>query len=59
MKKGYEPSADFVDKVMAQVYLLEARKVSLGERLLVSRPVRYVLAGGGTILGVLNAAPVF
>lgn len=59
MKKEYEPSADFVDKVMARVYLLEARKVTLREHLFTSRPIRYVLAGGGTILGILNAAPVF
>ena len=59
MKEEYEPSPDFVDKVMARVYLLEARKATLRERLLASRPIRYVLAGGGTILGILSAAPVF
>jgi len=59
MKKEYEPSADFVDKVMRRVYLHEARKVTLRERLLASRPIRYVLAGGGTVLGILSAAPVF
>lgn len=59
MKKEFEPSADFVDKVMARVYLHEARKFRLRERLLTARPIRYLLAGGGTVLGILSAAPVF
>jgi len=55
----YKPSPDFVAKVMRRVQAFEARKVPLVERLVWSRPIRYALAGGGTIFGILKAAPVF
>jgi hypothetical protein len=44
---------------MAQVRQFEAQKVSFFELLITSRPLRYVLAGGSTIFGILSAAPVF
>lgn len=59
MNEEYKPAPDFVDRVMRQVYAYEAGRHSLVERLFWSRPVRYVLACGGTIFGILKAAPVF
>lgn len=59
MNGEYEPSKDFVAKVMARVHAYEARRASLMERIFWSRPLRYALAGGGTVFGILKAAPVF
>jgi len=59
MNQTYEPSPHFVTKVMAQVRQFEAQKLSFLELLITSRPLRYVLAGGSTIFGILKAAPVF
>lgn len=59
MKQTYEPSPDFVAKVMRRVHALEDRKAVTMERLLWWRPLRYVLAGGGTVVGLLKAVPVF
>ncbi len=59
MNEGYKPSSDFVEKVMVRVYRFEAERVSLFERLIASRPLRYALAGGGTVFGILKAVPVF
>ncbi|MBJ6727418.1 hypothetical protein [Geomesophilobacter sediminis] len=57
--KAYEPAPDFTAKVMKKVYAYEAARVPQLYRLLWSRPLRYLLAGGGTALGILKAAPVF
>jgi len=59
MNGTYKPSPDFVAQVMAQVHAYEAKRVSAIKRLIWSRPVRYVVAGGGTVFGILKAAPVF
>ncbi len=59
MNEAYKPSPDFVARVMRQVRAYKAERVPLVERLFWSRPVRYALAGGGTIFGILKAAPVF
>lgn len=59
MFEEYKPSPDFVAKVMARVHAYEARKAPLVERLFCCRPVRYGLACGGTLLGILKAVPVF
>ena len=59
MNEEYEPSPDFVEKVMARVHIFEAQRVSFLGWLVASRPIRYALAGGGTIFGILKAAPVF
>jgi hypothetical protein len=59
MNETYEPSPDFVEKVMARVHRLEAERVSFITRLYISKPIRYALAGGGTVFGILKAAPVF
>jgi hypothetical protein len=59
MNQTYEPSPHFVAKVMNRVHAFEAEKVPFIERLLWSRQVRYILAGGGTVFGILKAVPVF
>ena len=59
MNCKYEPSPDFIEKVMTQVHRFEAEKNSFFAWLSVSRPIRYALAGGGTIFGILKAAPAF
>ena len=59
MNEAYNPSPDFVARVMAQVHAYEAQRRSLLERIVWSRPVRYALAGGGTVFGILKAVPVF
>ncbi|HEX9080069.1 MAG TPA: hypothetical protein VF795_10800 [Desulfuromonadaceae bacterium] len=59
MNEEYKPSPDFVARVMERVYAFEARKASSLERFAWSRPIRYALAGGGTIFGILKAVPVF
>ncbi len=59
MNEEFKPSPDFVARVMRRVHACEAEKVPVIERLVWSRPVRYALAGGGTIFGILKAAPVF
>ena len=59
MNEEYKPSPDFVARVMGRVHAYEAARVSLVERIFWSRPVRYAVAGGGTIFGILKAVPVF
>lgn len=59
MNQIYEPSPDFVAKVMKRVHAHEAEKVHFIEQLLWSRQARYILAGGGTVFGILKAVPVF
>jgi hypothetical protein len=59
MPEKFKPSADFVAKVMARVYDYEDSKVSPYQWFVESRPLRYILAGGGTVFGVLTAIPVF
>ena len=59
MNCKYDPSPDFVRKVMEQVHRFEAEKYSFFGWLSTSRPIRYALAGGGTLFGILKAAPAF
>ena len=59
MNAEYKPSPDFVAQVMARVHAFEAQKRSVIEQVIWSRPVRYALAGGGTIFGILKAMPAF
>ena len=59
MNAEYKPSPDFVAQVMQRVHAFEAGKASLIERFILSRPVRYALAGGGTVFGILKAMPAF
>lgn len=59
MNVEFNPSPDFVVRVMSLVHAYEAERITFVERFIWSRPVRYALAGGGTIFGILKAAPVF
>lgn len=59
MNVEFEPSPGFVEKVMTQVHACADEKTSFVEWLMASRPIRYVLACGGTVLGILSAAPAF
>lgn len=59
MSAEFNPSPDFVEKTMQRIWLFEAARVSLLERLIWSRTLRYALTGGGTVFGILKALPVF
>ena len=59
MNEEFKPSPDFVAKVMARVHAYEAEKLPSVAWFFWSRPIRYALAGGGTLFGILKAAPVF
>ena len=53
--KEFEPSTDFVARVMKNVHAYERsqeRSPSFFERLLSSRPLRHALAGGGVLMGI-------
>jgi len=59
MNVEFEPSPDFIEKVMTQVHAYANENIGFAQWLIVSRPIRYVLACGGTVLGILSAAPAF
>jgi len=59
MNAEYKPSPDFVSKVMEQVHVYEASQTSFAEWLLSHFSIRFALAGGGTLFGILKAVPVF
>lgn len=59
MNEEFEPSADFVADVMKRVRAYETEQVPVLERIIWSRQMRYLLAGGGTVVGILKALPVF
>jgi hypothetical protein len=59
MSEEFSPSPDFVAKVMQRIHSYEAKRNDIADRLAWSRQVRYLLAGGGTVFGVLTAMPVF
>ena len=59
MLEKYEPSPDFVAKVMARVWNYEQAKAPRYQWFIEWRPFRYILAGGGTLCGVFVALPVF
>jgi hypothetical protein len=53
--KSFKPSDDFVSRVMGNIYACEGMKAarfSLAEKILVSRPLRYAMSGGGIFLGI-------
>lgn len=58
MNEDYQPSADFVARVMGRVHSDPLPVLPL-ERLAFSRPLRYLLAGGGALFGLLRALPAF
>ena len=60
--KKYEPSRDFVSKVMKDIYAYEeTREVKpwLSQRLLSSRPLYYVTSAGGILLGIFNIVRLY
>ena len=59
MNEEYKPPADFVARVMAQVHAYEASRASYAEWFMSHPALRYALAGGGTLLGIFKAVPVF
>ena len=53
--KEFEPSRDFVSRVMQSVHAYERSQEpapSFFERVLSSRPLRYALSGGGVLMGI-------
>ncbi len=55
--KEFEPSGDFVAKVMRNVYAFEQKRrpqMPLSQRLLASRAVRFAFSAGGILMGILN-----
>ena len=58
MNEDYKPSADFVARVMGRVHSDPLAVPSL-ERLALSPSLRYLLAGGGALFGLLRALPAF
>jgi hypothetical protein len=59
MNKEYEPAPDFVGKTMARIRTYEGSKKPLRHRPTGHFFLRYAVAGGGTLFGILNAAVVF
>lgn len=59
MNEEYKPSLDFVSKVMERVHAYEASKISFTDWLFGHPYLRYVLAGGGTLVGIFKAASAF
>jgi hypothetical protein len=55
--KDFEPTDNFVPRVMAGVHAYEASRrldITKTEWFLFSRPLRYALSAGGILLGILN-----
>ena len=55
--RDFEPTDNFVSKVMADVHAYEETKrldITKMETLLFSRPLRYALSTGGVLLGIVN-----
>lgn len=60
--KEFKPSEDFVSRVMENVHACEKKSkdiVSLTERLVSSRPIRYALSAGGVLLGIWNLVRLY
>jgi hypothetical protein len=60
--KEFEPSRDFVARVMQDVHAYEGAKIAiepLGQRLLASRAFRLVFSSGAALLGVLNLVRLY
>ncbi len=60
--KKFEPSADFVSRVMGGVSAYEAQKKKNGFRLQkfqVPPVYKYALSGGGIILGLVNFLRIY
>ena len=59
MKEKYEPSTDFVSKVMSHVYAYEESKNSFIQWFSVHSSLRYAMLGIGAILGIFKTVPAF
>jgi hypothetical protein len=59
MKEAFKPSPYFVAKVMTRVHAYHVEQASFFERFIWSRQTRFLLAGSGTVFGILKAVPVF
>ena len=60
--KKFEPSSDFVSRVMGEVLAYEATKKKNGfraQRLPVSPVYKYALSGGGIVLGLINFIRIY
>ena len=59
--KNFEPTNQFVPRVMARVRAYEAARsldTARTERLLFAGPVRFALSAGGALLGIVNLARI-
>lgn len=55
--KEFEPSRDFVARVMVDVRAYEGTRIMVepfSQRLLSSRTLRFVLSSGAALLGIMN-----
>lgn len=59
MKEKYEPSTDFVLKVMRHVYKYEESKNSIIQWLSAHSSIRYAMVGAGALLGIFKTIPAF
>jgi hypothetical protein len=53
--KEFEPSKDFVSRVMRSVHAYEQTKIlrlSLADKLVASRPFRYAMSTGSVLVGI-------
>ena len=60
--KEFEPSRDFVARVMADVRAHEGtrtQEMPLGQRLLASRSLRFVFSSGAALLGIMNLVRLY
>ena len=60
--KEFEPSRDFVARVMVDVRAHEGAgkmETSLGQRLLMSRSLRFVFSSGAALLGIMNLVRLY
>ncbi|MBN1907102.1 MAG: hypothetical protein JW927_18630 [Deltaproteobacteria bacterium] len=59
MKEKYEPSTDFVLKVMKSVYAYEESKNPIIQWLSTHSSIRYAMMGIGALLGIFKTIPAF
>ena len=59
MKEKYEPSENFVSKVMEHVYEYEESKFSFIHWLSIHSSIRYAMMGIGALLGIFKTLPAF
>ena len=60
--KDFEPSGDFVERVMRQVHAFERSRTAVvppGQRLLSSGFLRFAFSSGAALLGILNLVRLY